>query len=323
VFLKSRAALLVSLVCVWHLTACAPMTQAAPQPMEKTMANANADVKTGFKSHAATAQLYRWYQYYENSAIGINNQLDILDPLVSVKSGLGEVKGHDAYRSRVDALPNSWKNAHFVRSAVFSLADDGSQRLKAGITYLNQGMKPDGSVRTAELTYETVLKPGLTVLPKFEKIAITQHSEGQVGEFKPAYGDNRLLSLVHYWLAIIEDPARNPEPAREVLADKFSLNFSSGAVTDFNGFKAWLAGPGSQVTASTHVISNFSQEKTADNQYRLSVDFDWEGILPNGQSMTAKTRHRWAVQDNPTERFARIKSVDVEVLNPFAPKATN
>jgi hypothetical protein len=36
--------------------------------------------------------------------------------------------------------------------------------------------------------------------------------------------------------------------------------------------------------------------------------------------MIVKTRHRWAVMDIPAERFARIKSVDVEVLKPFAPK---
>jgi hypothetical protein len=35
--------------------------------------------------------------------------------------------------------------------------------------------------------------------------------------------------------------------------------------------------------------------------------------------MTTKTRHRWAVIDNPAQRFAVIKSIAVEVLEPLKP----
>ena len=108
---------------------------------------------------------------------------------------------------------------------------------------------------------------------------------------------------------------------RELLAEDFSLNFSSGAITDLDGFAEWLAGPGSQVVASTHRISNLSHETLVENErYALRVDFDGEGILPDGTVVTARTRHRWTVADDVAERFARIESVDVEVLEPFAPK---
>ena len=50
------------------------------------------------------------------------------------------------------------------------------------------------------------------------------------------------------------------------------------------------------------------------------MTFDWNGILPNATEMTAKTKHTWIVIDDPTERFARIKTMDVEVLEPFKPK---
>lgn len=278
------------------------------------------EIRSGYLQHAAMAQARRWYQYYENPAIGLKNQLDILAPDVSVKSALGEVKGHTAYAERVAKLPQTWKNAHFIRSNSIKLAPDGSSNLRIDITYLNQGMLPDGSVRSAELTYETVLASDGKLLPTFRSIAITQNSDGKADAFRPAYAENRLLSMMHYYLAIIEDPKRDAEPMREVFHPEFRLNFSSGPITTFDGFKAWLAGPGSQIAASTHVIRNFSYRETSPGSYSVSVDFDWEGILPNGKEMAAKTRHSWVVTDDPSERFARLRSVEVQVLEPFALK---
>lgn len=277
-------------------------------------------IEQGYKRHAALTQLHRWYTFYENPKADIAHQLAILDENVLLKSSLGEASGHEAYVSRVAQLPDTWQNAHFTKTPDISIADDGSVQLNLEITYQNVGMLPDGAVRQANLAYTTQLKPTDTVLPKFTSIAIEPLGEPTGGTFKSAYGENRLLALVHYWLALIEDPARDPEPVRDVLAEDFSLNFSSGTITDFDGFEAWLAGPASQVAASTHVLSNFSYKELGDGQFSLMVDFDWEGILPDGKEMTAKTRHAWVVMDDPTEAFARIKSIDVEVLAPFAMK---
>lgn len=277
-------------------------------------------VEQGFKNHAAMAQLHRWYQFYENSEIPIENQLDILNSDIIVNSTLGTAKGHADYKKRVAQIPASWKNAHFVTGSDMAIGEDGAISLSADIIYANQGMLPEGQTRTAELTYTTKLVSGDGVLPKFTEITITPKKDGTAEEFTSAYGENRLLSLVHYWLALIEDPSRNPQPVEEILADSFSLNFSSGPITDFDGFKAWLAGPASQVSASTHDIKNFAYQDLGDNRYTLSVDFDWEGILPDGTELEAETRHTWNVIDNPIERFARIKSVDMSILKPFQPK---
>lgn len=76
----------------------------------------------------------------------------------------------------------------------------------------------------------------------------------------------------------------------------------------FAGFENWFRGPGSAVAASTHQISNFSYLRTGDNSFNMKMDFDWQGILPDGKEMVAKTRHSWAVEDNVTERVARIKT---------------
>lgn len=280
------------------------------------------DIREGYLEHAAMAQFHRWYQVYERPEGGIDNALDILAQDVTVVSGLGTANGHEEYAARVQQLPDTWRNAHVPHEARVEVADDGTMTLEADITYLNQGLMPDGAVREADLTYDIALVPDPdgALLPKLSRVEIGQNSEGVAETFTDAYARNRMLSLVHYWLALIEDPKRDPEPVREILADGFSLDFSSGAITDFDGFKAWLAGPGSQVAASTHVIDNFAVEETGEETYAVTVDFDWTGILPDGNEMVAKTRHNWTVANDVTERFARIETISVEVLEPFRPK---
>ena len=278
------------------------------------------EIRQGYKEHAALTQFYRWYQVYERPEGGIENAINILTEDVSLTSGLGTGNGHAEYRARVAQLPDAWGNAHHVKSTDITHWDDGSMTLTANIVYQNTGMLPDGEVRQADLKYTVELVSGDAVLPLFSHVVIEQDSESTVETFEDAYAENRMRSLVHYWLALIEDPARNPEPVREILADGFSLNFSSGAITDFDGFKDWLAGPGSQIAASTHVISDFSVTEKDGGTYQVSMSFGWEGITPDGTELVAKTQHIWIVENDVTDRFARIKTVDVEVLEPFRPR---
>jgi hypothetical protein len=279
----------------------------------------NKIARQGCVKHAALAQLHRWYQIYENPETSLANQLDILVPQVRLKSGLGEAVGHDAYVQRIAQLPKTWKNAHFVRGATVVVDDDGAIHLEAALTYLNQGMRPDGSVRSADLLYTTTLAPAQTLLPKFSQVEIKQLGEDTAPEFKEAYPENRLLSLLHYWLALVEDPQRRLEPFSELLADPFDLAFSNGRLTDFKAFEQWFRGPALSAAAGTHEISGFSCEVIDRKTWHMQVDLAWQGILPDDQAMAGKTRHRWTVADAAQERFARIKTVAVEVLQPLTP----
>ncbi len=275
-------------------------------------------IRNSYTEHAALAQFHRWYQFYERSEAGIENALDILTPDVTIKSGLGEAKGHDAYAARVTKLPNTWKNAHFPKTTQIKQNDDGTLTLEATITYQNQGILPDGQTRNADLSYAMHLTPSVNdPLPKFSSIEITQNADSTGGKWNDAYAHNRAKSLVHYWLALVEDPKRNPAPFNELLAAPFKLNFASGAITTKGGFKKWLSGPASSVDASRHAIENFKVTAASDANFTIEMDFVWNGILPNGAQMTAKTHHTWIVVNDVTERFARIQTMDVETLEPF------
>jgi hypothetical protein len=138
-----------------------------------------------------------------------------------------------------------------------------------------------------------------------------------VEDIKNSHMRTRLLTLVHRWLELVENPERTPEPFQEIIAEDILFNFSSGAIENFEDLSAWINGPASSVAYSKHELSEFRFEKISEAEYTLWVTMDWNGLLPNGKHMTAKTLHNWTVVDNPSDRFARIKTIKVEVLEPF------
>ena len=277
-------------------------------------------VPLGHQRFAALAQYHRWYLYYENIGATEVNAVDILDENVTIESGLGKATGQAAYRERLSKLPRTWENAHDVKSTAVTVNADGTISLTANVVYLNQGMLPNGVVRTADLTYKTRLRPSDTVLPKFTAIEIGQNATGETTAFVPKYADNRVRSLVYYWYALIDNPKRNSEPFREILADDFALTLSAGKLDSFDKFKAWYDGPVSSVKVSAHQLNSLTYDETAPNTYKVVVDADWQGILPNGRMMVGRTLTNWTLIDDPARRFAQVKSYDVTILVPFQPK---
>jgi hypothetical protein len=268
-------------------------------------------IGSSYRKHAAHAQLHRWYQCYELPTSSLVNQLDILDANIRLKSGIGEGTGHEAYKARVAAIPKEWKNAHFVKGVDIDVHAGGSIDMTAQVTYLNVGIKPNGSVRTAELSYVAKLKATETVLPRFTAIAIAQLSEGETATFKEAYGQNRMKRMSHYWLALIENPVRDAVPSAEILGDEFLLDLGGDKIRSRDELHAWFATSESSATKNAYEIVSFSVRETGLNRYEVTANLRVFSLEPNGQPSPIDVRYRFQVNDNPTARFAKIARCDV------------
>ncbi len=118
----------------------------------------------------------------------------------------------------------------------------------------------------------------------------------------------------------MEHPDRNPQPFREILAPQTDIKFTDDGDTyrTYEDFAAWIAGPVSSLPATRHAIGPIQYSELADGRYELVVSFDWQGLRADEQRMTAKTTHRWVVTNDPSERFARIEKVCVDIVELFA-----
>ncbi|QNK79187.1 hypothetical protein H7F37_02530 [Winogradskyella sp. PAMC22761] len=267
------------------------------------------------EQHLAKVQLYRWYQLYEReiNEKRISNQLEILADDIVMKSAAGEMKGKENYPERLKVY-EGWKNAHHVENVNVTNSEKGLH-LEADIRY--QNIRPDGEKKSYTIHYNTLLNKDGKNLPEFSFIEITPTGE-TTETFKDAYPENRTKSLMHYWLASMENLDGKVEPFVEMLADDFTLNFStSSPIKSIKELETWLNGTPLQLKVSSHYPENFSVKTIMKNEYEVTVEFDWKGITKDNKQVKAKTKHIWYVVDNPNERFARILKADVSQIEPF------
>ncbi len=269
-------------------------------------------LRESYIKHATLAQLHRWWQYHENAESGISNHLDLLSEDAIVRSANSEVIGLDAYREMALKKQSSCRTAHFLKSHTIDISIDGSIHLTADIIQFNIGTLPENGVSKSTVHFEATLQQTDTVLPLFTNILISQTGSGQVEIFQNAYLENRIRSLVHQFTALVEDPSRNPEPFREVLADEFSLNYLETPMTDFEMVKTWVASALSSVVASNHQIHDVSFEVADTGDYLVTIKMDSRALFPDGSGVTSKNTQTWTLADSISDRFARIKKITID-----------
>lgn len=265
--------------------------------------------------HLAQVQLYRWYQLYERemNAERIENQMEILADDIHMKTAAGEMNGKQNYPERLTVY-KGWKNAHHVEKVKIKDSEKGFF-LEADIRY--QNIQPNGEKKSYTIHYNTILTKGKEILPKFSSIEITP--TGETNEvFEDAYPVNRTKSLMYYWLANMENLDGNVAPFKELLADNFTLNFSTAnKIKSIAELETWLNGTPRQLKESSHYPEQFNVKTIMKDEYEVTVIFDWKGITKDGKKVKAKTKHIWYVIDNPNDRFAKILKAEVTQVKAF------
>jgi hypothetical protein len=211
-------------------------------------------------THLAKVQLYRWYQLYERAMNEkrIENQMQILAENVVIKSAAGEMRGKENYPARLSVY-DGWKNAHHVQTVEVAETKNGLLNLEADIRY--QNIQPDGQKKAYTIHYSTVLTKSSEILPLFSLIEIKPTGETK-DEFEDAYPVNRIKSLMHYWLALMESLDGDVLPFKEILADDFLLNFSTASqINSIDKLHVWLNGTPESLQQSSHSPEKFSVKK--------------------------------------------------------------
>jgi hypothetical protein len=212
------------------------------------------------------------------------------------------------------ALLTNSKNAHHVSNIHISVQDEAKALLTATVHY--QNIRPDNERFSYAISYAVIVDTNGKNLPFLSKVTI-QPIEQTQEIFEDTYPTNRVKSLIHYWLALVERLESDPEPFCELLADQFQLNFPSGLVTSKQDLQTWILKSSSQLRLSAHNVDYYHIEVVSENEYRAVFECSWKGRTLDSKQLTAVTRHTWDIINNPDARFAQIKSVNVEAIQPF------
>jgi hypothetical protein len=268
-------------------------------------------------NHLALTQYHRWYQVYEQpfTKASINNQLDILADDVEISSAGGTMKGKDNLPERLK-MYEGWQNAHHVQNTAVELLDNDTLKLEADILY--QNIRPDDSQYSYSIHYSTTLQLRENDLPVFKTVSIRPTGSIEPPQFVSAYPENRAKSFMHYWLYLMETIESNAYKFKELLAENFELHLSTSSMVDtLDKFNEWATSVPKQIKASSHFPKNLLVKENTDKTISVSVDFEWEGISVDDKPMIAETHHEWILENNPDDRFAKMKRMDVVQTKPF------
>jgi len=267
--------------------------------------------------HAAKTQLYRWYNGYERpfTIARIRHQMELLANDVFIKTPNGELKGKKSYPSLVGKY-RGMKISHVMKHITVDEATNGQLYLTADVVY--HGIQSNGQDNCFTFHYEHILIPRVGQLPVFKEILLQPTGMLETPTFQDSYPTFRMMALMHYWLYNVERLTATIDPFKEILVTDFQLNFPSEQITTLDQFAIWLTKAANQLEITSHYPRDVSVESIAENVFQLRVTFDWEGVTKTEQKMTGITRHVWVATNHLKERFAKIKSMDVEVLSPFS-----
>lgn len=267
--------------------------------------------------HATLTQYFRWFQIYERpfTEQRIQNQLAIFSQDVLIQSIFDTAHGVEEYREKLKAYEGS-KNAHHVEKVDVAFIDDNTLELNATVLY--QGMQQQNKVYNARIGYHAILALQFDDFPVFTEMKLTLQGELESKPYQDAYPANRAASLMHAWLYRMESEKRNASAFRELLANDFELQLSdSQMINTWSQFEAWIEGIGSRIQGSAHSEKELSVVENADGTISMNVLFDWHGLSLEKKPMIATTHHTWIVENDPNERFARIKKMSVKQVIPF------
>lgn len=270
------------------------------------------------KEHAIKTQLYRWYNGYERyfTASRIANQLELLVEDAVITTPSRSIAGKANYAPILNEY-KKMKISHSIEKMDIHFKEGGAIEVEVGIVY--HGIQSDGTDNCLGFTYENALQEIPNELPVFTAVNLKVGGFFKSPEFQDSYPRLRSLALMHYYLFLIEKLADNVAEFQEILTDDFQLNLSQEVVLNsMNDLDNWLKSVSTKLVVTSHYPKNIEVKNINRDTYELKVDFDWEGWTKSNQKMIAETRHTWVITDKKNDRFAKIQSIEVEQLTPFA-----
>lgn len=156
------------------------------------------------------------------------------------------------------------------------------------------------------------------LLPPISRIDIAVVDQAEKPESPADLVKSRLLSTNHRWHTLVEDPNRTPEPFKELLGERFKMEFGHGSVNSYAELEKWVYGSASSINASRHDMESVAWRALDGNEYEAVFVLDWLGLNKDDKTMVAKTKHTWTLSDDPSDSYPRIQHMDVNFLEPFS-----
>ncbi len=309
---------LLTLALLSGLAACSPKIRdqetagpVAPLPGNRTVTlSVDGDmdagmISSGHRIHSAVSQVYRWFLFYDATDGKLDHHLDTLAVSATFRSPEGTFPTRDDYAVDIFDVPTEWQHAHFVRRMSARFVDPDRVRLNADITYLNRGLLEGDAIQSSNLVFDFLVARDSNPLPAIEELSVQARQVGQTTEFRSSYVENRMRSLLHHWLALVEQLDTNPELLREILRPQLIEQFPATGLTDLD----WLPSRAAAGSSIHYRVRNVEIEEFQPGEFQIDADLDWYALTPNGKIVRGEVLQTLLVIDDPTRRYPQIGSI--------------
>lgn len=268
------------------------------------------------QEHLALVQFYRWFLAFEKEQNNarVENHLAILSDSVLITTYNGPLHGKAGMLGFLEHV-KTWKNSHHIEKTVVNVNDDGSISLEADIVY--QNILPDGNQNEYKIHYTTCLSSAKNELPIFTEVKLLPFETMNNPVFEDAYIKNRAKSFMYYWLYLADTFYENGHEFEELVAPGFRLKHAPEDVIGYEAFSNWLKDVRVQYKETLHSFKNFKSTLNRDGTITISADVEWKGINQKGEKMIGELHHDWILQNNPDERFPKMKEMKLTLTKPF------
>jgi hypothetical protein len=235
------------------------------------------------------AQVYRWFLYYENKQIPIQNHLKTITENARIQNPSISAKGKKEYMEALKNWSPTWQHAHHVEKITIKRRSKDNISVKMQVSYQNLGYRDNNKLASLKLNYDIVLIDGEDILPLIDDldigVAFSWPNSKYAELFISSYVENRAKSLIHYWLYLIQ--SNNLEQVKEIVAKNFDLK----SINPMEYQDSYLD--------SIDVIEQ------NDLSYKLNVVF----AKMNSVGQKEIISQIWIIQDNFLDDFATISTI--------------
>lgn len=140
-------------------------------------------------------------------------------------------------------------------------------------------------------------------------IEVDGPSRGAAGPIDPLA--SRVRALVHFFMALVEDPRRDPTPFLELVGPTFALHYTDPAIADEAALRAWVTGRLASVTASEHVLHSVVVQG-APAGWTAAVTMKSQALFPDGSGAISRNTQHWRGTDQPDARFPRLTEILID-----------
>jgi hypothetical protein len=147
---------------------------------------------------------------------------------------------------------------------------------------------------------------GAAVLPR-----LTAFSSTKPGTTRLSAAAHRACGTVHYFIALVENPERDPKPFRELLAADFDLGYTATPMKDLAALDAWVAGPLSSVVASEHDIHSIQVRDLGADRSIAAVAMTSQALFPDGSGAISRNTQNWTLDHGTGECFPRVMEISI------------